>query len=80
MKFKIVMLFALVAIGKSVDAQNNTGTDSTTSDGDGKTEETALQKGMSPIFDLYRNFLDTVMPQNFYDAKSASFSKYIVYL
>jgi hypothetical protein len=74
---KSVFFFALVASCLSEDAQIQNKTITDTSSKDSTDEDSALQKGMSPIFDMYHNFLDVVMSQNFYDAKSAAFSKYI---
>ncbi|XP_060587684.1 prominin-1-A-like isoform X2 [Ruditapes philippinarum] len=71
---KSVFFFALVASCLSEDAQIQNKTITDTSSKDSTDEDSALQKGMSPIFDMYHNFLDVVMSQNFYDAKSAAFN------
>lgn len=79
MNFKFAFLFinALVAIQLCAGQNSTTGTERQTNDGT-STEKTALQKGMDPIFDLYQNFLDTVMPYNFYDDKDSPFSKLLI--
>ncbi|XP_045212569.2 prominin-1-A-like isoform X2 [Mercenaria mercenaria] len=76
-KSVIVCIFALVAIHLCT-GQNNTGTDDSAQKDIVTDEKTALQKGMDPIFDLYHNFLDTVMSKNFYDANSAPFNIHTV--
>ena len=75
---KLFVLISALVVVQICDAQNNT---QPITDGDDNTviEKTALERGMAPIFKLYHNFLDTVMPDSFYDSDSA-FSKYLNWL
>lgn len=63
-----VFIVALVAISLCSGQNNTEGQSGTTTDSDVANKESALQKGMTPIFDLYHSFLDTVMPKSFYSA------------
>lgn len=75
--FAFLFINALVAIQLCGGQNSTTGTEGQTDDAT-STEKTALQKGMDPIFDLYHNFLDTVMPNNFYDDADSPFSKLLL--
>lgn len=72
-----ILVFVLVAMQLCV-GENSTGTEGQTEDADATVdsveEETPLRKGMDPIFDMYHNFLNTVMSKSFYNADTP-FSK-----
>ena len=78
-KLFYLVVLALVAIQICLGQNNNTATggqtDPNSKTTDGTEEPAALEKGMKGVFGLMHNFLDTVMPENFYDAESAKFSK-----
>lgn len=88
MKYLTVYFIVFVALSVTpfCVGQNNGTTSETPTNNDaqvsdtGNEKQSSLQKGMQPVFDLYHNFLDSIIPYNFYDKTDAPFSKYNFFL